>query len=553
MISDRLDPNGLAMRKVMTEIIDSAYQDKDTEATYFAARVQEQLLLGRLYVSKYLNTHHRTDFDRALSEMETNVNKTQDALNVALENPHRRALFEQFMRTHGEYVVAMKDIFQTTEKRDDLIQGTLDRIGPVVAQHTENVMLSAKADQDTLGPQVQAATESRIVFIGGLSGGAILLSVLLAWIISRLIRQPLQQAAAVSNQIAQGDLTVVIPAGSQNEIGQLLQAMQIMKDKLCDIVNQVNMRTDTVSSAAREIAQGSTDLSQRTEQQASSLEETAASMEELTATVKNSAENAAQANQLAIQARTQAEQGGDVVTRTTEAMSAINQSSRQIADIIGVIDEIAFQTNLLALNAAVEAARAGEQGRGFAVVAGEVRKLAQRSADSAKDIKALIKSSVGKVEEGSYLVDECGKTLREIVTAAKRVNSIVAELATASREQSEGIEQVNQAITQLDRVTQQNAALVEQTAAASHSMGDQAQTLQQLMAFFKLDHTAILTAANSNIATSEVAEWTASTQPEQRSATQLRTAPAPFVAKAVSGHKRQPLKVVSAKDDWETF
>ena len=219
-------------------------------------------------------------------------------------------------------------------------------------------------------------------------------------------------------------------------------------------------------------------------------------MEELTSTVKQSADHAGQANQLASAARSQAEQGGGVVDQAVSAMSAIHQSSKQIADIIGVIDEIAFQTNLLALNAAVEAARAGEQGRGFAVVAGEVRKLAQRSADAAKEIKGLITDSVAKIADGGKLVEQSGQTLKEIVTAIKKVSDIVAEIDATAREQASGIEQVNKAILQMDQVTQQNAALVEQTAAASHSMGDQANELQNLMGFFKLEGRALISTAH---------------------------------------------------------
>jgi methyl-accepting chemotaxis protein len=318
-------------------------------------------------------------------------------------------------------------------------------------------------------------------------GIAIGIIVLVAWLITREITRPLRVAVLASSRIAEGNLTVKVEASSKDETGQLLAAMQTMSAELRRIVGEVTAATAQVNAAASEIAQGSGDLAQRTEEQASALEETASSMEELTSTVKQSAENAGQANQLAAAARTQAEQGGQVVERAVTAMSAIHQSSRQIADIIGVIDEIAFQTNLLALNAAVEAARAGEQGRGFAVVAGEVRKLAQRSADAAKEIKALIGDSVAKVEDGGRLVEQSGQTLKEIVTAIKKVSDIVAEMAAASREQASGIEQVNKAILQMDQVTQQNAALVEQTAAASHTMGDQARELQKLMGFFKIE------------------------------------------------------------------
>jgi methyl-accepting chemotaxis protein len=312
----------------------------------------------------------------------------------------------------------------------------------------------------------------------------------IAWLLTRGITRPLRAALVASNRIADGDLGVAINVGSRDETGQLLAAMQTMAARLKDMATQVSQATDHVSSVAAEIAQGSGDLAQRTEEQASALEETAASMEELTGTVKQSADNAGQANQLAVAARYQAEQGGQVVDQAVTAMSAIHQSSRKIADIIGVIDEIAFQTNLLALNAAVEAARAGEQGRGFAVVAGEVRKLAQRSADAAKEIKALIGDSVNKVADGGRLVEQSGHTLKEIVTAIKKVSDIVAEIAAASREQAGGIEQVNKAILQMDQMTQQNAALVEQTAAASQSMGDQAQELQRLMGFFRLEASA---------------------------------------------------------------
>lgn len=295
---------------------------------------------------------------------------------------------------------------------------------------------------------------------------------------------PINDTTAVVQALAQGDLTKTIANDYQGQFGVLKEAVNGSITNLDQMVSQIREGASNISSAAAEISQGNADLSQRTEEQASSLEETASSMEELTSTVKQNAENARQANQLAAGARTQAEKGGEVVQSAITAMGQINSASKKIADIIGVIDEIAFQTNLLALNAAVEAARAGEQGRGFAVVAAEVRNLAQRSAGAAKEIKSLIKDSVEKVEDGSRLVNESGKTLGEIVLAVKKVSDIIAEIAAASQEQSAGIDQINKAILQMDEVTQQNAALVEEAAAASESLDEQAKGLDQLMAYF---------------------------------------------------------------------
>jgi methyl-accepting chemotaxis protein len=263
-----------------------------------------------------------------------------------------------------------------------------------------------------------------------------------------------------------------------------------MNESLRKIAGEVRMGTEAISAASKQLSAGNSDLSQRTEEQASSLEQTASSMEQLTSTVKQNADNAMQANQLAAGASNVAMEGGKVVGEVVQTMSSINESSRKIVDIIGVIDGIAFQTNILALNAAVEAARAGEQGRGFAVVAGEVRSLAQRSAAAAKEIKELITDSVGKVDAGSALVGQAGKTMDAVVASVKRVTDIIAEIAAASREQTEGIEQVNQAITQMDHVTQQNAALVEEAAAAAESMEEQAQRLAEAVAVFKVEETA---------------------------------------------------------------
>jgi aerotaxis receptor len=301
------------------------------------------------------------------------------------------------------------------------------------------------------------------------------------------IARPLQQAVEVAGAVAQGDLTQRIEVKSKNEFGLLLQVLKDMNASLSGIVTDVRSSTDSITTASREIAQGNADLSKRTEEQASSLEETASSMEELTSTVKQNAENARQANLLAADASDIAVKGGLAVNEVVSTMSSISTSSKKIGDIISVIEGIAFQTNILALNAAVEAARAGEQGRGFAVVAAEVRNLAQRSAAAAKEIKTLIGDSMNKVQIGSRQVDQAGATMNEIVTAVKRVTDIMAEISTASEEQSAGIEEINQAIIQMDDVTQQNAALVEQAAAASESMQEQANSLFVAVSVFKLD------------------------------------------------------------------
>lgn len=361
---------------------------------------------------------------------------------------------------------------------DEVAEKLAGHVDSFLADTQQRVVIASAAHMESLDNQMMMLSMICIIFAGVL--------LITGWVVRSILRS-LVSAITVSNRIAEGDLTTVIQVTSQDEIGQLLQAMQTMNVNLTRIVDDVTHTTHTVSNAANEIAQGSADLSQRTEEQASSLEETASTMEELTSTVRQSAENAKQANQLASTAHIQAEQGGQAVEQVITAMDAINASSGQITDIIGVIDEIAFQTNLLALNAAVEAARAGEQGRSFAIVAGEVGKLAQRSADAAKEIKRLISDSVGKVKDGNQLVDQTRQTLQEIIATAKKVNDIVAEIAAATDEQATGIEQINKAILQIDQVTQQNAALVEQTAAASQSMGEQASELQQLMTFFKLN------------------------------------------------------------------
>ena len=345
--------------------------------------------------------------------------------------------------------------------------------------------------------------------------------------------EPLKEGKRVMTSLAEGDLTQSMQGEFRGEFAELRDAINTSVSNLLNMVNDINQSSGSISSGASEIATGNVDLSQRTEEQASSLEETASSMEEMTSTVRQNADNARTANTLASTARDQASKGGEVVSNAVSAMSEINQSSKKISDIIGVIDEIAFQTNLLALNAAVEAARAGEQGRGFAVVAGEVRNLAQRSAGAAKEIKSLINDSVEKVDEGSKLVDESGKTLEQIVEAVKKVSDIIAEIAAASQEQSTGIEEVNKAVSQMDEMTQQNAALVEEAASASESMEEQAKSMIELMRFF---NTGQASAAPQAAPTARQAPHASA--PAQAAPARPASKPAPTAA---------------SDDEWEEF
>jgi methyl-accepting chemotaxis protein len=352
-------------------------------------------------------------------------------------------------------------------------------------------LAASQADTGTLAQASQ-------VLLGAGTLVAVALGALLAFAVTRSIVRPVQQGQQAAENIADGDLTHPIETGGTDETGQLLQALATMQSRLASIVGNVRHNAEGVATASVEIATGNNDLSARTERQASALQQTAASMEQLGSTVRQNADNARQANQLAMSASTVAVQGGDVVAEVVETMRGINESSKKIADIISVIDGIAFQTNILALNAAVEAARAGEQGRGFAVVAGEVRSLAGRSAEAAKEIKGLITASVERVEQGTALVDKAGVTMTEVVSSIRRVTDIMGEISAASSEQSQGVSQVGEAIAQMDQATQQNAALVEQSAAAADSLKAQAGQLVNAVAVFRVPGAHLRTAPQTS-------------------------------------------------------
>jgi methyl-accepting chemotaxis protein len=411
-----------------------------------------------------------------------------------LSSDEEKALYKEIVELRVKYQGG-KDLVMNARKGGDAATAEHaynETFVPASKNYQDKVMellsMQRKSIDQTAAAIDQANdSSSRLTIL--LSVLLIAIGVIAAVIISRSITRPLKQAVHAATMVAAGDLTTSIDTSSRDEIGELMRALEAMNSALRNIVSQVKSGTYAIAGAAGEISTGNLDLSARTEQQASSLEETAASMEELTSTVKQNAENAGQANQLALTASDVAVRGGRVVSQVVDTMGSINESAKKIVDIIGVIDSIAFQTNILALNAAVEAARAGEQGRGFAVVASEVRSLAHRSAEAAKEIKLLIGDSVDKVGVGAKLVDEAGATMVEVVASVKRVTDIMGEITAATKEQSAGIEQVNLAISDMDNTTQQNAALVEQAAAAAQSMQDQAAALADVVDTFKLEQT----------------------------------------------------------------
>ncbi len=414
---------------------------------------------------------------------------------ATIEQPEERTIAGEIEATRDRYYVALGKSMAmaaeaaTPEGHDRAVadyegesKASFDALFGSVAHDVEfqgrGADAAYKSSQDTYA-------SARLAIVG-LLAAAVFVGALMAWIITRSIVRPLASAVRVAEAVAQGNLTSAIAASGADEVGQLLRALQRMNDSLVAIVGRVRNSADSIATGSSQIAAGNADLSQRTEEQASNLQQTAASMEELTATVKQNADTARAATQIANGATAAASAGGRVVGQVVTTMEEIAQSSRKVVDIIGVIDGIAFQTNILALNAAVEAARAGEQGRGFAVVAGEVRSLAQRSSEAAKEIKTLIGASVAKVESGTHLVDEAGRSMADIVTQVSRVNDLIGEISAASLEQSTGIGQIGDAVNQLDQVTQQNAALVEESAAAAESLKVQAAQLAQAVSVFKL-------------------------------------------------------------------
>jgi methyl-accepting chemotaxis protein len=475
-VNDRIIEQDLASTNAAHSIDEAAREDARRTLALFI--LPDKAARGKSYA--------RIDEDKK------SIDASLAVLKKFADTDQEKALIASIESARASYASSFIKAAELLEedKRDDAAGLMNSETFPALDTLLDNIRQMVELQKKETGKSgiqaLQDISNARLLMISlGLAGAVIGIGFSL-WL-TRAISRPLNEAVEIARRVADGDLTARIEAKSRDETGQLLQALRNMNDSLAKTVSQVRAGTETIATASSEIASGNADLSSRTESQASALEETASSMEELTSTVKQNAENAQQANQLVVSASDVALRGGEVVGQVVNTMSSIKESSRKIVDIIGVIDGIAFQTNILALNAAVEAARAGEQGRGFAVVASEVRNLAQRSAGAAKEIKALISDSVEKVDAGSQLVDQAGKTMNEIVTSVQHVADIMSEVTAASQEQSAGIEQVNRAIAQMDEITQQNAALVEQASAAAQSMQDQAGGLSQAVSVFKLD------------------------------------------------------------------
>jgi methyl-accepting chemotaxis protein len=551
-----------AMEEGMAEV--ERYHDSITIATEWKGLTQSNLsrmmatmLSTEPIVAKTFGDALKAGIERSA----TMQKKINDAATSEIEKKALQAVGDQ----RANMMTLVKKSNEIKEKGDPAAaQAFVEKeYIPAMALYlgTMDDYVAAQVTQLAAAKQAADAVRTRVAVIG-LACMAVVVAAGLGFtaLLARSICAPLARAVELSSAIAAGDLTQDVSTDRRDELGQLLRAMGEMVRRLRTVVGEIRGGVESVSTASTQIATGNTDLSQRTEEQASALQQTAATMDELGSTVRNTADSAQQANQLALGAAESATRGGAVVAEVVETMKAINDSAKKVTDIIGTIDSIAFQTNILALNAAVEAARAGEQGRGFAVVASEVRSLAQRSAEAAKEIKELIGGSVEQVERGTELVGRAGRTMGEIVDAIKRVSDIVGEISSATNEQSAGVGQVGQAVSQMDQATQQNAALVEESAAAAESLKVQASQLVEAVSVFKLAHDKVGVVPNS-------ASVAAPARVERRGPDRAKNVTRPAFGKpkppAVQPGQppQNPVKVVNGPpsaaragtDDWETF
>ncbi|WP_233981489.1 methyl-accepting chemotaxis protein [Pectobacterium versatile] len=463
--------------KPLEQLNDQLKTDNNsTNLQLLLSDLNQKLIAVRYHVRGLLLTTNKESEEKltdAINAAQTSLTFLYQSLSAEQRETLTPVL--AIMNNYEEQVLAYMPAYEEEIAQAGQMRAVADQLNSVIASLLNDQLAASQED-------IRSATLQMI--IAALI--TLLLGLLISWFISRQITTPLGNTLSMAEKIATGDLTMSINTTRKDELGQLMSAMSKMNDNLHNMIDDIRVGVSQISNASSEIVAGNTDLSSRTEQQAAAVEETAASMEQLTATVKQNADNAHHANKLAISASQTAKQGGEQVNNVVQTMTAIESSSKRIAEITSVINSIAFQTNILALNAAVEAARAGEQGRGFAVVASEVRSLAQRSSQAAKEIEGLISESVTQVSRGATLVGNAGKTMNDIVTSITQVHDIMGEIATASDEQSRGISQVSQAIVEMDSTTQQNAALVEQSSAAADSLEEQARLLKQAVSVFRL-------------------------------------------------------------------
>jgi methyl-accepting chemotaxis protein len=471
---------GLTMREDLTAIMKSAFADGDPEASYYAGRIQEHILLGRYYALEYLQSSNEESANRVRQEFGKEMDILIPDFKINVQNPRRVALFNNFMKSREEYVIQFENIVEKVLSRNDLVNNTLDVIGPKVAKAVEDVKLSVKADQDILGPKLAASNKATINIVLLITLAGLALGILFAWLITKMVKRPLGgepvKMAEIAQLIASGDLNVDFSSNDGKEATGLFAAMKEMNDQLQKIVLDVKSASDNVTSGSQQLSSSAQDMSEGASEQAASAEEVSSSIDEMAANINQSAEYALDTDKIAKKVAKDTVEGAKAVEHTITTM-------KNIAEKISIIEDISRQTNMLALNAAIEAARAGEHGKGFAVVASEVRKLAENSQKAAAEIGELSVSSVS-------IAENAGKVLEQILPDIQKTSELVQEIANSSVEQKSGAEQINTAIQRLDQVIQQNASASEEMASTSEELSSQAEMLQASMAFFKLDGTS---------------------------------------------------------------
>jgi methyl-accepting chemotaxis protein len=548
-------------------------ENTDTIATHYTLQIElaNDMAERVLSMGRYSRTLMLMENPADRREQAEKINKEKEAfgesakkLEATLRSPESKATFAEVQERQAKSLVSSNRAIELSlaGKDKEAIRLLFEQTRPAENAVRESLDKAVKHFNNSLDKSYERAKEvyhQAVIVIVTCAVLALALGIVLAVLITRSITHPLKAVGAVIETVAKGDLTQRVEIHSKDELGELGRILNTTNEGLREMVLQIQESAMAISSASGEISMGNTDLSRRTEEQAASLEETASSMEEITSNVNQTADNARSANTESGKARQVAQDGGTAVTQVIEAMEAINQSSAKINEIIGVVDEIAFQTNLLALNAAVEAARAGEQGRGFAVVAAEVRNLAKRSADAAKEIKVLIRESVAKSQDGTKVAAHAGETIQEVVANVQRVTSLVGEIANATQEQSTGLNEINKAVVQMDEVTQQNAALVEESAAAAESLDGQAHALTEIVGRFKTGVETRRAGAPPQRA-SAPPHATAPAHPAAKSLHPLAHAPARVSSKRAQARpelatSKRPVPTPEGDDDgnWEAF